>query len=129
MVTAVTSFGRSGLSDWLIQRVTAVILLAYTVFIVWSLLCAPDLGYEQWKALFGQTPVRVFSLLALISLVAHAWIGLWAISTDYLVEHVLRIKTNEFVASKANLLRWIFQGVCAVVSFYYLVWGIQVLWS
>ncbi len=29
MVTAVTSMGRSGLYDWLMQRVTAVILLAY----------------------------------------------------------------------------------------------------
>ena len=29
MVTAVTSFGRSGVSDWLMQRVSAVILLAY----------------------------------------------------------------------------------------------------
>ena len=33
MVTAVTSFGRSGVSDWLVQRVSAVILLAYFLFI------------------------------------------------------------------------------------------------
>lgn len=129
MVTAVTSFGRSGLSDWLVQRVSAVILLAYTIFITWQLVCTADLGYEQWKALFDQTWVRVFSLLALLSMVVHAWIGLWAVSTDYLVEHVLRIKTNDFIASRANLLRWAFQGACGVVAFYYLVWGIQVLWS
>ena len=29
MVRSVTSFGRSGLSDWLVQRVSGVILLAY----------------------------------------------------------------------------------------------------
>ena len=127
MVTSITSFGRSGLSDWLVQRVTAVILLAYTVFIVWQLVCGTD--YQQWSALFDQTWVRVFSLLALLSMLAHAWIGLWAVSTDYLVEHVLRIKTNEFLAARANLLRWAFQGACGVVAFYYLVWGIQVLWS
>ena len=40
-----------------------------------------------------------------------------------------RIKAGDAVAARANLLRWIFQGVCAVVCFYYLVWGIQVLWS
>ena len=33
MVTAVTSMGRSGLSDWLMQRVTAVILLAYFLYV------------------------------------------------------------------------------------------------
>lgn len=127
MVTSITSFGRSGLSDWLVQRVTAVILLAYTIFITWQLVCGTD--YQQWSALFDQTWVRVFSLSALLSTVAHAWVGLWAVSTDYLVEHVLRIKTNEFLASRANLLRWAFQGACGIVAFYYLVWGIQVLWS
>jgi succinate dehydrogenase / fumarate reductase membrane anchor subunit len=33
MVTSVTSFGRSGLYDWLIQRVGGVIMAAYVVFI------------------------------------------------------------------------------------------------
>ena len=31
MVKAVTSFGRSGLSDWLVQRVSGVILLAFAL--------------------------------------------------------------------------------------------------
>ena len=38
MVTTVTSMGRSGLYDWLMQRVSAVILLAYFLFIAFSLL-------------------------------------------------------------------------------------------
>ncbi|RLA58972.1 MAG: succinate dehydrogenase, hydrophobic membrane anchor protein, partial [Gammaproteobacteria bacterium] len=33
MVTAVTNLGRSGLYDWLMQRVTAVILLAYFLYV------------------------------------------------------------------------------------------------
>ena len=31
MVTQVTSLSRNGVSDWIIQRVTAYILAAYTV--------------------------------------------------------------------------------------------------
>ena len=38
MITNVTSFSRSGLSDWLLQRVTAVVMAAYTVFITAYLL-------------------------------------------------------------------------------------------
>lgn len=34
MVTTVTSYGRSGLSDWLVQRVSAVILAVYSIFMV-----------------------------------------------------------------------------------------------
>ena len=36
MVTQVTNLGRSGLYDWLMQRASAVVLLAYTVFLVRS---------------------------------------------------------------------------------------------
>ena len=121
MVTSVTNFGRSGVSDWLIQRVSAVILLAYTLFILYFLLCTPDLGYEQWKGLFAETWVRIFSLLAILSLVAHAWIGLWCVTTDYI--------TTRMMGDKANMLRWLVQAVCALVAFVYLVWTIEILWS
>ncbi len=114
MVTTITSFGRSGLYDWMIQRATAVVLLAYTVFIVLYLLFSPDLDYGQWKALFEQTWVRVFTLLTLISLGAHSWIGLWSVSTDYI---------------KPTGPRFLFQVVCGTAMFSFLVWGVQVLWG
>ena len=128
MVTAVTSLGRSGLSDWVVQRVTAVVLLAYLVFIVVAVF-AGDMSYAEWKGLFAQTWVRVFSVAALLSTAMHAWIGLWCISTDYLISHVLRIKVNDYVASKADILRWAFQAASAIVLFTYVVWGIQIIWG
>ena len=33
MITNVTSYGRSGLSDWLLQRTTAIVMAAYVVFV------------------------------------------------------------------------------------------------
>ncbi|MDO7653289.1 MAG: succinate dehydrogenase, hydrophobic membrane anchor protein [Porticoccus sp.] len=128
MVTSVTNFGRSGLSDWLVQRVSGVILLAYTVFIaVVLLVCAPD--FVEWKALFDQTWVKVFSLAAVLSVASHAWIGLWSVSTDYLVPYVLTVKLGPAVGAKANILRWCFQAASAIVLFTYVVWGIQILWG
>lgn len=121
MVTAVTNLGRSGLADWLLQRISAVILLAFTLFIASYLLANPDLQYEQWHGLFEGTAMRVFSLLALLSLVAHSWIGLWGITTDYLTERML--------GARGNGLRWLVQGAGALLLFTYLVWGIQVLWG
>lgn len=120
MVTAVTSLGRSGLSDWLIQRITALVLVAYTVFICVVLLaCSPE--YSEWKALFEQTWVRIFSFAAILSVAMHAWIGLWSVSTDYITERVL--------GAKATLLRLAFQAASAIVLFTYIVWGTQILWS
>lgn len=121
MVTAVTNLGRSGLSDWLVQRVTALVLLAYTLFIVGVVFFGPAMQYPEWVALFSQTWVRVFSLAALLSIAAHAWIGLWSVSTDYLTERML--------GSKANALRLVFQAVVAIALFVYVVWGIQILWG
>ncbi len=127
MVTAVTNLGRSGLSDWLVQRVTAVILLAYIIFLV--VVLSGGVEYAEWRALFDQTWVKAFSLAAILSIGMHAWIGLWSVSTDYLIPHVLRIKLGEAAAAKANILRWVFQAACAIVLFTYVVWGIQILWG
>lgn len=87
MVTAVTSMGRSGLYDWLMQRVSAVILLAYFLYVVCVVLGGVD--FETWNKLYSQTWMRVFSLLALLSLGVHAWVGLWSVFSDYLTERNL----------------------------------------
>ena len=87
MVTQVTSFSRSGLSDWVVQRVTAVILAVYTVVLVGFLIINGELTYSQWKGLFDQTWMQIFTLLAVLSICAHAWVGMWTIGTDYIREH------------------------------------------
>ena len=119
MVRSVTSFGRSGLSDWLVQRVSGVILLAYFLCIGATLLGGVD--YAEWKAMFEGTGMRVFTLLAILSLAAHAWIGMWAVSTDYMTERLM--------GAKGNVLRLAFQIACSLVIFVYVIWGIQILWG
>ena len=121
MVTAVTSFGRSGLSDWLLQRFTALILLAYTFCLAGYLLMHPGLDYLTWAGFMRLGAMKVFSLMALLSIVVHAWIGLWSVSTDYL--------TVRLMGPKATALRILFQGGCALLLFAYLIWGIDILWG
>ncbi len=121
MVTAVTNLGRSGLYDWVVQRASAVILLAYFLFITLFLVTHPGLAFAEWKELFSHTAMRVFSMAALLSICAHAWIGLWGVSTDYL--------TTRLLGAKATTLRLVFQAAYTIVLFSYLVWGIQVLWG
>ena len=119
MVTAVTSMGRSGLSDWLMQRVTALILLAYFLFI--GAVVISGVNYLEWEGLFAQTWVRVFSLLALVSLGIHAWVGLWAVFTDYFTERLM--------GTTGNVIRLAAQVSSGLIMFTYLVWGIQILWG
>lgn len=114
MVTNITNFGRSGLADWLMQRVTAVVMLAYTLFLLGFFLTNSNLSYEAWSSLFEGTAMRIFSLLALLSIAAHAWIGLWTVATDYI---------------KPAGIRVIFHLVVVLALFAYVVWGVQVLWG
>jgi succinate dehydrogenase / fumarate reductase membrane anchor subunit len=121
MVKHVTSFGRSGLSDWLIQRVSAVILGFYFVGLLAYMLLSPELGYSEWKALFSSTWMRIASIAALLALCAHAWIGMWTVATDYLTEALL--------GPKGPGIRFLFNAICILLIFVYLVWGVQILWG
>lgn len=121
MVTAVTSLGRSGVSDWLIQRVTALIMLAYVIFVVAYIVVTPELTYADWQGLFGQLWMRIFSLITLLSIVAHAWIGLWIVLTDYITERMM--------GSKAVVLRLLALLGLAAVALTYTLWGIEIIWG
>ncbi|WP_286785079.1 MULTISPECIES: succinate dehydrogenase, hydrophobic membrane anchor protein [Pseudomonas] len=121
MVTNVTNFSRSGLYDWMAQRVSAVVLAAYFLFLLGYLLFHSNLSYADWHGLFSHNWMRIFSLLALVALGVHAWVGMWTISTDYL--------TAMAIGKWATSVRFLFQAVCGIAMFAYFVWGVQILWG
>lgn len=121
MVTSVTNFGRSGLSDWIIQRFSAVILGTYMLCILGSFLMTPEMDYQHWHAIFESNVMRIFSLITVLALCAHAWIGMWTISTDYL--------TSLQLGKRATLIRIIFQASCALLTAVYLFWGMLIFWG
>ncbi|PCJ48274.1 MAG: succinate dehydrogenase, hydrophobic membrane anchor protein [Gammaproteobacteria bacterium] len=90
MIGMETSFGRSGVHDWKMQRVSAVFLLAYLIFLTYSVCTLGEFNYANWSALFEPNWVKAFTLLSVVSISVHAWAGLWIISTDYLKPVALR---------------------------------------
>lgn len=119
-VKPVTNLGRSGLSDWLIQRVSAVVIALYTLWLIGYLLCHADLTYAQWAGLHQYFPMRLFSLLAVLAIAAHAWIGLWAVLTDYV--------TVRLMGGVATVLRVALQLGMIAVLLAYVVWAVDILW-
>lgn len=109
-----TSLGRNGLQDWLIQRVTAVILAAYTIFLVVYLVINPNMRYEEWRWLFASQWMRIATLITLFSLLSHAWIGLWTVITDYIKPISIRLPVQIFF-------------ILALLAC--LFWGIDSLWG
>ncbi|HBC56416.1 MAG TPA: succinate dehydrogenase, hydrophobic membrane anchor protein [Gammaproteobacteria bacterium] len=104
----------SGLRNFLVQRVTAVILACYCIFIFSFFFGRVGLGYTEWVNLFGATWFKLFSLLAFLSLGLHAWIGIWVVTTDYLKVFHIRL-----VAQLGALLLLV---ICTL-------WAIQILWG
>lgn len=120
MVNNVTNLSKSGLSDWVLQRISALVLLAYFVVVMGFVLAPGELTFECWQAFMMSTPMKVFSLLSLIMLTAHAWVGMWTITTDYLTDRAL---------GKALLIRFLTQAFCGVLMFIYLIWGLMIFWG
>lgn len=114
MVKAVSALGRSGLHDWLLQRISAVVLAVYFVFLAGFFVLKSPIDYLSWQALFACQAMKVFSLLALIAFLVHAWIGLWIVTTDYL---------------KALSLRLPVQVAIILACLSVLLWGVSILWS
>ena len=121
MVTNATNFSRSGLSDWIIQRFSAVILAAYTLFLLAVLVSMPELNYESWREVFSKNSVRLFSVIALLALGGHTWVGMWTVGTDYL--------TDRQLGGKGTLIRLVYQSFCVLLIAVYLLWGIQIFWG
>lgn len=114
MVKAATSLGRSGLQDWIIQRITAVILAVYVAFLFGYFMVNSNFDFWTWR-IFLMFPLMQFAtLLALLSLIAHAWIGIWTVITDYL---------------KPVGIRLFVQSLVVVALLVYLIWGIQIIWG
>lgn len=120
MVTNATSLTRSGLSDFIIQRVSAVILAVYTIVIIAFLLMTPDLDYRTWAEFHGGTAMRLFSTLAVLAVAAHAWIGMWTVGTDYIREH--------YFGQRATVFRSIYMAICVGVLFVFVAWSLQIFW-
>ncbi len=91
MVKSVIGVNHQGLSDWLIQRISALVMAVYTLGLLAYFFMHPDLDYASWHMLFSQAWVKVATILFILSLLFHAWVGIWTIFTDYIKFAWLRL--------------------------------------
>ncbi len=55
-----TGLTGSGSRDWFIQRVSAVVLAAYTVVLFGWILCKGGFDYQQWAGFMMTLPMKIF---------------------------------------------------------------------
>lgn len=106
MVRAAGTFGRSGTHDFILLRASAIIMALYTIFMVSFLVAADTLNYAVWTNLFAHLGMKIFTMLALTSVLIHGWIGIWQVITDYVKISGLRAFI-QFVVSVALIVYWL----------------------
>ena len=115
MVNNVATLGRNGVHDFILIRATALIMAAYSIFMLGFFICNPEVTFELWQGLFANLAMKVFTILTIIAVLFHAWIGIWQVLTDY----VKNIKVR-------GLLQFIFTMTLFtyVIAVLLTVWGV-----
>lgn len=114
MVSNASSLGRNGVHDWLLLRASAIVITLYVLYILGFVLMADSLTYEIWRGFFASSMTKVFTLLTLLCILVHGWIGMWQVLTDYVKSLALRL-TLQLVVVTALLVYAIYGTV--------VVWG------
>ncbi|MFM2055923.1 MAG: succinate dehydrogenase, hydrophobic rane anchor protein [Pseudomonadota bacterium] len=103
-----------GLRDWLVQRVTAVLMAIFTVVLLAQVLIGGPMGYDRWATIFSSQWMKSLTFVTIVAMLWHAWVGVRDIFMDYVTKSVgLRL-------------------VLQVLTIVWLVgcagWALQVLW-
>ena len=109
----VKEVSRAGLFDWIIQRISAILIGAYAIFIFIYLLDHPSLTYSTWHSLYDNIWMRIATIIVTISILWHAWIGLWTVFTDYV---------------KVKGVRLLLEVLVILALLAYFIWVLEILW-
>ena len=103
-----------GLRDWLLQRLTAVVMALFTIGFIACLAWHQPATHADWKAIFSGTFARLATMLFFVALLYHAWVGMRDILMDYIKPVYARLALQTAV------------GLTLVV---YLIWTASILWG
>lgn len=73
----------AGLSTWVVQRASAVYMLFFLPFLLWTLTMRPSHTHAEWKAWVAQPAITAALCVFLIALLSHLWVGLRDVLLDY----------------------------------------------
>lgn len=114
MVSNASALGRNGVQDFILVRATAIVLTLYIIYMVGFFAINSEVTFEAWTGFFSSAFTKVFTLLALFSVLIHAWIGMWQVLTDYV---------------KSLALRLTLQLAIVVALAVYVIYGFVVVWG
>jgi succinate dehydrogenase / fumarate reductase membrane anchor subunit len=103
-----------GIRDWLVQRVSAVVIAVFSLLVFLRTVFSAESGYGAWAGVFAPQPMRLLTEIFMAVLCWHAWIGIRDIWMDYVKPPGVRIVLHVFT------IFWLL---------FCLAWSVQILWS
>jgi len=77
------SGGLSGQRAWLLQRLSAALMVVYLIYVVQHLLFRPPTDFAAWQTWWRGGFMALSSTFFLLALILHAWVGGRDIILDY----------------------------------------------
>ncbi|WWP00704.1 MAG: succinate dehydrogenase, hydrophobic membrane anchor protein [Candidatus Dasytiphilus stammeri] len=114
MVKNTSALGFPGIYDWLLLRAAAIVMALYILYIIGFIITVDPLNYMTWRNFFTSYITKGFTIITLVSMGIHSWIGIWQVLTDYV---------------KCFKTRMMLQLLHVIILFGYISYGIIVVWS
>lgn len=81
----------TGLRAWMVQRVTAVYMLFFIVFLLAHFLLDPPKSYLAWRSWILSPGVSISAFVFYAAVLAHAWVGVRDVILDYAKPLAVRV--------------------------------------
>lgn len=106
-----------GLTSWIQQRVTAIIMLTFIivffVFIIFTSMSVNN-NISSWQHVFSFILIKIFVQIFFIVLLLHAWVGIRDVWMDYIANTALKLTLH--ILS----ILWLLGG---------LIYSIKIIWA
>ena len=107
-------FMKNYASKWIMQRLTALILIPLTFWFVYQCVLLSTYDYGQIKTFFFSKVNALLFFILIISMLYHAKLGNETIVEDYIKSHNLKKITKLFI----SILTYVFMILTAISLFY-----------
>lgn len=100
----------TGLRAWLVQRVSAVYMLFFILFLLFHFLLDPPHSYQAWHDWMRNSGVSIAIFVFFFALLLHAWVGIRDVLMDYVRSPALRVPALTLLGfSLMAIAVWIMQ--------------------
>ena len=81
----------TGLRAWLLQRLTAVYMVAFVIFLFGNFASGALRSYDLWRAWVMRPEISIATFVFFTALLLHAWVGIRDVTMDYVHPLILRM--------------------------------------